>query len=264
MDASGRRKWNLELYRDRAIVRSSLGFPAMKKGIRSLLLGIAAAIAVVAISQLWGIAQTPPTPTPTPQQATPTPVPAPTAVPTSTPSPQASPAPAASPTVAPPEFSEPETASPQTPEVTVDLPVGEGTYSEADRFEIGILEGYELTPTAGVPLIESPEGDLAYTVLWERQATNTPLPAPALTQMAIDELEDGEGFQMQEIEASVLGAVLLSWSGTAKDTPVAGKVLVRQANDAIVMLIVAGSGEGVDRVDAAMSALAETLKTLNQ
>lgn len=228
----------------------------MKKRFWTVGLGIIAAIAFAWGGQFLGIssiAQTSPTP-----QVTPTPVP------TSTPSPQRVPVPVASPTVAPPEFSEPEPPpEPEPIEITVEVPLGEGTYSKADRFQIAILEGYEVTETAGIPLIESSDRHLAYTVLWKQQASNTLLPSSTLTQMAIDELEDGEGFQFQTIEASVPGAVLLSWSGTAKNVPVGGKVLVRQADDGVMMLVVAGTGDGIDRLDRAISALAETLKPLN-
>ena len=52
------------------------------------------------------------------------------------------------------------------PELAPALPMVSGTFQDAgNRFEIGILDGYEVSSVGSTPLFQAPDGSLAYTVV---------------------------------------------------------------------------------------------------
>ena len=201
-------------------------------------------------------------PTPASTPATPsTPAPAPATQPTPTATPAPAPAPAIQPT---------PTATPAPapaiglPENTLGLSLGEGTYKEEGQFEIGILDGYQVSSVAGVPIIESSDRSLAYTALIRQRATNQSLSPNALTQIAIETLQGGEGFQPGAVQPIAPGEILLSWTGTLSANgvkPVSGRVFVRQVDRTVLMLVVSATEEGKASLDSAIAALAGSLQT---
>ncbi len=172
-------------------------------------------------------------------------------------SPEASPAPE---TVTPPK------ASPTNEQFkTITLPLGSESYQES-RFEIGILEGYKISKVGGVPLIESPDGNLAYTVVVKPQLNAQPFSNEALAELAIEELERGEGFQPGELKAIAPATVSLSWKGTltqGRNTqPIAGQVLVRQRGRNIFLLLISATEAKASELSPALTALSNSLKPL--
>lgn len=137
------------------------------------------------------------------------------------------------------------------------------TYKES-RFEVGILEGYQQKVIAGVPMIESPEGNLAYTVVVKPQVSGQQLDNEALAKIAIDEFEGGEGFQPSQFRAIVPGEIILPWSGSltmANNTqPLSGVVLARQRSRNVFLLLISATEAKVEDVPQVLRVLSNSLK----
>ncbi|MEA5470128.1 hypothetical protein [Spirulina sp. 06S082] len=216
-------------------------------------------------------AQTPsPTETPTPETTpspTETPTPEATPSPTETPTPETTPSPTETPT---PEVtpSPTETPTPEADPVTQSaLPLSEKPYQDpSDRFQVGIIEGFNQSVITGVPLFESPDGQLAYTVAVRPRAADAPLREWALSQVAIDTFNRGEGIVTGAYEAveSELGGAMLPWQGAltmGKDrTPMKGILLSRQVPGRLVILAIAATESASAQIDAVYSTLEPTLK----
>ncbi|NEP43950.1 MAG: hypothetical protein F6K35_33910 [Okeania sp. SIO2H7] len=195
------------------------------------------------------------------------------------PTPQVEPSPEASPELSPtpqvetsPEVSpKPEVeVSPVIPPSNVQLtgvtlPLGEELYAES-RFKIGILEGYKVSKIGVVPLIESPDGNLAYTVVVKPQLSEEPLSNQALAEMALEEFERGEGFQVGQIKAIAPLTVSLPWSGTltqGRNTqPITGQILARQRGRNVFLLLISATDAKKSDVLPAFATLSNSLKPL--
>jgi hypothetical protein len=184
-------------------------------------------------------------------------------------SPEVSPSPEVevSPEVSPtPEAVTSPKASPTNEQFkTITLPLGREPYQES-RFEVGVLEGYNVSKVGGVPLIESPDGNLAYTVLVKPQLNAQPFSNEALAQLAIEELDRGEGFQPGELKAIAPAIVSLSWNGTLTQgintQPITGRVLVRQRGSNIFLLLISATEAKASEVPPALTTLSNSLKPL--
>jgi hypothetical protein len=132
-------------------------------------------------------------------------------------------------------------------------------------YQIGIIEGYEPIVVAGVPIIQSGNGAIAYTVAVRPRAADNPLNEAALAQVAIDTFARGEGFSTGAIEA-VAGGVKLPWRGTLRQGPVAqsmvGTILSRQVPGKLLILSIAATEAQAAEVDAVFETLAESLQPL--
>ena len=189
------------------------------------------------------------------QQASPTPKPSPSPAASPSPSPTPTPTPTPTPILTPP-----------TPEVQP-LPLSESNYKDPQgRFQIGILEGYNVGFVGNFPLIESPEGNLAYTVVAKTRESNRQIPNASLAQIAIETFERGEGFQPDSYQELGTGLVRLPWTATlkmgAKTQPIQGTILGRQSGNNIFLLLVSATEEKTTELDAAIAALSDTLKPI--
>lgn len=229
------------------------------------------ALAIVLFTSISSMAQTP-SPAPTGAIGVPVaPIPVdpslPTnrpPIPTASPSPSPTASPRVSPTVAPvipvaPTIPAAPTAPP--------LPVS-GDYKDPNnRFIVGILQGYKVSPLAGTVLIEAPDGNLAYSVLAQPQSqlgiTGGLVPNEALVTAAQNAFRQGEGFQTGEAR-SIPGGVQIDWTGNltigGQTQPVGGVILARQANNSVLLVLIAATSAGGDRVLGAASALSNGLR----
>ncbi len=230
------------------------------------------AVAVLLFTALSSIAQTP-SPSPTGALGVPVaPIPVDPslpanrpAIPTASPSPKASPK--ASSTAPPPVIPiAPVPSLPAAPTASP-LPVS-GDYKDPNnRFIIGILQGYKVSPLAGTVLIEAPDGNLAYSVLAQPQSqlgvTSSVIPNEALVTAAQNAFRQGEGFQTGEVR-SIPSGVQIDWTGNltiaGQTQPVGGVILVRQANNSVLLVLIAATNAGGDRVLGAASALSNSLR----
>ncbi len=145
-----------------------------------------------------------------------------------------------------------------------------GEYTDPNgRFKVAIIEGYKASPLAGSVLLESPGGNVAYTVLSLPQSqlgvAAGVLPTDALVQVARNAFKQGEGFETGE-SRSIPGGIQIDWAGNltiaGKTQPVGGVILARQAKDSILLLLIAATEAGGDQVLGAASALADSLQPL--
>ncbi|WP_413163370.1 hypothetical protein ACL6C3_28745 [Capilliphycus salinus ALCB114379] len=186
------------------------------------------------------------------QQATPTPKPTPT--PAASPAPQPSPSPQPTPT------------PPPTPQVEP-LPLSNNNYKDPQgRFQVGILDGYNVGFVGNFPLIESPEGNLAYTVVVKPRESSRQIPNASLAQIAIETFERGEGFTPGSYQELGTASVRVPWTGTvrigSKVQPIQGSILARQINNNIFLLLVSATEEKTSEIDAAIAALSDNLKPI--
>ncbi|NEP48953.1 MAG: hypothetical protein F6K65_09030 [Moorea sp. SIO3C2] len=133
------------------------------------------------------------------------------------------------------------------------------------RFQVSILEGYKVSTIGGFPLIEAPDGNLAYTVLVEQRATDRRLSNPSLAQIAIEQFRRGEGFQTGNFQP-VPGGVSLPWRGSltlgGQTQPVSGVILARQLGKNVVVMLICATQSAQGHVKDAIALLANTLKPL--
>lgn len=211
-----------------------------------------------------------PTPEPKPSptaEAEATTAPKSTPSPTPTPKPEASEAPAVpvSPATAPPSAATPNTASEKIS--AANLPLSEQPYKDPQgRFEVGILENYKVSAIADMPLMESPDGNMAYTAIVQPKITNEQFSNEALAQMAINQFQRGEGFQPNQLQVLAEGEILITWTGTVtigkKPQPISGSILVRDNPDKILMLILSATDDASEDISSAIATLADSLKSL--
>ncbi|MBF2087913.1 MAG: hypothetical protein IGR80_03060 [Synechococcales cyanobacterium K44_A2020_017] len=169
-----------------------------------------------------------------------------------------------------PEAATPATAAeepPASPEATTSpapsLALAEEGYQDpGQRFQVGLLADYTQTMLAGVPIFESPDRTLAYTVALRPRAADVNLNAGALSQVAIDTFRTGEGLQVGAFEPVTDGA-RLPWTGTltmGRNTqPMQGVMLARQVPGRVLLLLIAATAEAADQVEAVYATLEPTL-----
>jgi hypothetical protein len=147
------------------------------------------------------------------------------------------------------------------------LPLSEAPYKDPQgRFEVGILQNYKVSQIADAPLIESPDGNLAYTVVVQGKITNESFTNEALAQMASNQFQRGEGFQPNQLKILSPGEILIPWTGSVtigrNKQPITGEILVRQNQEQIIMLLVSATEDAKDNIPSAIGTLSDSLKFL--
>jgi hypothetical protein len=223
---------------------------------------------------------TAPTPGPSPKpsaEATAAPTPGPKPNPTS--EAEATTAPKSTPTATPtpkPEVS-PDPGVPVAPATTTNtslekispstLPLSGEPYKDPQgQFEVGILENYNVSAIADAPLMESPDGNMAYSVVVKPKITNEQFSNQALAQMAVNQFQQGEGFQPDELKVLADGEILIPWTGTVtigrNSQPISGSILVRQNSEKILMLLLSSTENASEDISSAIATLSNSLKSL--
>jgi len=164
---------------------------------------------------------------------------------------------------------DPPTAAAQNappPTLAPAMPMLAGNFDDPQgRFQIGIFEGYQVSRAGNAPLIQSPDGSLAYTV------AVAPLPAGAaiateadLVQVTQQTFGQGEGFTTGDVQAIPGGGIRINWTGrlsqgAAPPQPITGKVFARQRNGSAFLLMVAATADREAQVSDAIVTLGGTL-----
>lgn len=147
------------------------------------------------------------------------------------------------------------------------LPMIAGNFDDPQgRFQIGIFEGYQVSRAGNAPLIQDPDGSLAYTV------AIAPLPSGAamateadLVQVTQQTFGQGEGFTTGDVQAIPGGGIRINWTGrlsqgAAPPQPIAGKVFARQRDGSAFLLMVAATAAREEaQVSDAIVTLGSTL-----
>jgi hypothetical protein len=190
----------------------------------------------------------------------------PTTSPTVSPSPKASPGTTASPkpTATPTQKTPAPAPKPEVPRLSL---TNQPYQDPAKRFEIGLIQDYKTSEIRGIPLIESPDGNIAYTVLVKPQFSNQTLSNEALAKVAVDALNQGEKFQADEYESVGPASIEIPWTGSltlgTKSQPVSGTILARQEGQNVILLLISATKEGSSQVESVLATLSDTLKVGN-
>ena len=195
------------------------------------------------------------------QQATPTPQPSPS--PEVTPTPQPSPSPEVTPTPQPSPSPEVETSPPSQSS----LSLSESDYVDPlGRFKVGILQGYNVGTTGNWPLIESPDGNLAYTIVVKARESDRIIPSPSLAQIAIETFERGEGFQPETYQVISQNEISIAWTGTVKvgstTQAIQGKIRARQDGSRLFLILVSATESSFQEIDPAIVTISDSLEAL--
>ncbi|WP_198805178.1 hypothetical protein [Leptolyngbya sp. BL0902] len=163
----------------------------------------------------------------------------------------------------------PQTAVAQNtppPTLAPAMPMIAGNFDDPQgRFQVGIFEGYRVSRVGSAPLIEAPDGSLAYTVVI------TPLPRGAemateadLVQVTQQTFGSGEGFATGDVQAIPGGGIRINWTGQlsqggAAPQPMTGKIFARQRDSEAFLLMVAATADREAQVSDAIVTLGGTL-----
>ena len=133
----------------------------------------------------------------------------------------------------------------------------------AQRFKIAILEGYKATSLGNNNfIIESPDGNLAYTVVVRPRATNNRLTDASLAQVAIDTFSSGEGFIAGQFQKEANNNVRIPWTGSLSlgraNQPMSGIIVTRQVDNKLLSLLVAATEAGADNVESVVNTLSDS------
>ena len=165
-----------------------------------------------------------------------------------------------------PSFAPPASTAPP-------LPMGSIYQDPGGRYRVGILQDYKVSPLAGSVLVESADSNLAYIVVPQSQPLGNPIGLNAgydnsesLAKIAIAAFQRGEGFQPAPAQLEEGGGAVMNWSGTltlsGNTQPMSGVILARPSSKYILLMLVAATQAGADRVPSAVSALANSLEPL--
>jgi hypothetical protein len=161
--------------------------------------------------------------------------------------------------------------TPTPPILTKDhsLHLSGNTYTAKDQYDLAILaqtipatqvrEDFSVTSTAGIPLLESPDRTLAYTMIVRQRSQDQTLDSSALTQLTMDTLQRGEGFVAGEASDLAPGLVRLPWTGVGNGEPVVGSVIAMQNGTTVLMLVISATGDGVSQLEPAIALLTPSL-----
>jgi hypothetical protein len=154
--------------------------------------------------------------------------------------------------------------NPPPPELAPTLPMVSGTFQDAgERFEIGILDGYEVSSVGTNPLIQAPDGSLAYTVVVSPAQPDAP--DGTLVRLANEAFGQGEGFTPIGQQALPGGGLKIRWTGQLTQgggppQPISGQIFAKQRATDVFLLMVAATEEGADQAEDAIAILGSTLK----
>lgn len=146
------------------------------------------------------------------------------------------------------------------------MPMIAGNFDDPQgRFQIGIFEGYQVSRAGNAPLIQAPDGSLAYTVVI------APLPSEVATASEADLVQvteatfgPGEGFTAGDVQAIPGGGIRINWTGrlsqgAAAPQPISGKIFARQRNSDAFLLLVAATADREAQLSDAIVTLGGTL-----
>jgi hypothetical protein len=158
--------------------------------------------------------------------------------------------------------------NPPPQELAPALPMVGGQFEDPQsQFQVGILDGYQVSMVSGSPLFQAADGSLAYTVVVVPQPAGTPDPLPDrnLALIANETFSNGEGFMSSNLQTIPGGGIQLDWigrlsQGNTPPQPIAGKVFVNQRGSNVYLLLVAATEAGRSQVNDAITTLGGTLR----
>jgi hypothetical protein len=191
------------------------------------------------------------------------------------PTPQPSPTvpsinPTASPTASPTPGTLPGLPTPSLPVAPPPLPAADplptaGEFNDPKgRFRVAILQDYRVSPIGDAVLIENKTGSLAYTAL--TQPSSGFLTPENLVELAKATFQRGEAFQAGTMRA-IPGGIQLDWSGSLTiggvAEPVNGVIIAKPTGTQVLLLLIAATESGAEKVPNAAAALIDGFQALS-
>ncbi|MEM9214254.1 MAG: hypothetical protein AAGD25_07890 [Cyanobacteria bacterium P01_F01_bin.150] len=136
-----------------------------------------------------------------------------------------------------------------------------------NQYSIALLEGFKAHLIAGKSIFESPDGEVAYSVIVSPTLSNSTLTDAALAQIAQVTFQQGEGFAANNFQSLNSGGIKIEWTGqvtTRKTQPLSGAIFVRQFDDSVFLLMLAATEAGQQVFAEAIATLPASLKPLPQ
>jgi hypothetical protein len=132
------------------------------------------------------------------------------------------------------------------------------------RFQIGIFDDYKVSRAGSAPLIQNPDGSLAYTIAIAPLPMGTAVASEAdLVATAQRTFGQGEGFTVGDVQA-IPGGIRINWTGqlsqgAAPPQPITGKMFARQQGGNAFLLMVAATADREAQLTDAIVTLGSTL-----
>ena len=135
------------------------------------------------------------------------------------------------------------------------------------RYSIALLDGFKAHQVAGQSVLESADGNVAYSVSVAPTLSNpsTLLTNAALAQMAQVTFQQGEGFIATRFQSLDQGGIKIDWTGqvtTRASQPLSGTIFAQQFEDQVFLLLIAATEEGQDEFAEAIATLPSSLRPL--
>ncbi|NJO19917.1 MAG: hypothetical protein HC838_07400 [Spirulinaceae cyanobacterium RM2_2_10] len=158
---------------------------------------------------------------------------------------------------------------PTTTVQPVTLPLAAELYQDpGNRFQIGVIQDYTQSSVSGVPLFESPDGQVAYTVAVRPRANDAAVAPAALAQVAIDTFSRGENLQPGAFEPTPTGGARIPWMATLSQgrnsQPMQGVMLSQQIAGRLLILTIAATEEAAGQVEPVYATLTPTLQPVTR
>ena len=136
------------------------------------------------------------------------------------------------------------------------------------QYSIALLDGFQSHQVAGQSILESADGNMAYSVIVTPtlSSPSTPLTDAALAQMAQVTFRQGEGFMANNFQSLDPGGVKIDWTGqvtTQSPQPLSGTIFAQQFEDQVFLLMIAATEAGQEEFAQAIATLPSSLRPLS-
>jgi hypothetical protein len=132
------------------------------------------------------------------------------------------------------------------------------------RFRVAILQDYRVSPIGDAVLIENKTGSLAYTAM--TQPSSGFMTPENLVELAKATFQRGEAFQAGSMR-SIPGGIQLDWSGSLTiggvASPVNGVIIAKPTGTQVLLLLIAATESGAEKVPNAAAALIDSFQALS-
>lgn len=135
------------------------------------------------------------------------------------------------------------------------------------QYEIALLPGFKSYTVANQSILESADGNIAYsvTVVPTLTGQDIALTDAALAQVAQVTFQQGEGFIAKRFQPLSQGGIKIDWSGQVTNRtaqPLSGTIFAQQSGDTVFLLMIAATDAGQAEFENAIAMLPSSLRPL--
>jgi hypothetical protein len=140
-----------------------------------------------------------------------------------------------------------------------------GEFSDPSKpFRIAILKDYQVTTIGNAVMLESPDGNLAYTALAQQAPSGFATP-DILGEIAKATFKQGEGFQPGTVQA-IPGGMRMDWNGSltigGNPQPVNGLIVAKPTGANVLVLLIVATEAGAEKIPNAAAALVDSFQAV--